>query len=88
MVSGPMLLVMSLVLAYRCSVHPTKRLNTGYNFIRLEPIGEGGCKGGKSLPPPIFFNLIVFWLLSLRGANKKILIFSKQLFGWCKVRKY
>jgi len=48
-------------------------LNTSYrrNF------GGGGATGSKSpLPPKKNFNLrIAFWLLSSKGANKKIEVF-------------
>jgi hypothetical protein len=43
----------------------------------------------EKMPLPIFFyiRIIYFLVLVWRGANKKIEISSKPLFGWCTDRK-
>jgi len=59
-------------------------VNTSYR----RNLGVGGVTGSKSPPSIIFLNLkIAFYLLSSKGANKKVELFYKRLFGWSDNRE-
>jgi hypothetical protein len=64
--------------------------NAGYivRGVKLTIGVTWDCQEEGQMPRQCFFyvRIYFFWLLSWRGANKKIEIFSKRLFGWCRGR--